>query len=49
MACVDELQEIGAGENYVMEPTLCGTWNLLFTTEKASCGRLAFCCMGAIA
>lgn len=35
MACVDELAELGAGEEYTKEPTLCGTWQLAFTTEKA--------------
>ncbi|KAK9828371.1 hypothetical protein WJX81_000530 [Elliptochloris bilobata] len=34
LACVDELCAIGAGQNYTRNPNLCGTWRLVYTTEK---------------
>ena len=34
LACVDELAALGAGEEYTREPTLCGNWQLAYTTEK---------------
>ena len=36
LACVDELAALGAGEAYTREPTLCGNWQLAYTTEKVA-------------
>jgi len=40
LACVDELAALGAGEEYTREPTLCGNWQLAYTTEKVPPARL---------
>ena len=35
LAAVEELRALGAGQNYTRNPLLCGSWRLVFTTEKA--------------
>ena len=35
LAAVEDLRALGAGQDYTRNPLLCGSWRLVFTTEKA--------------
>ena len=35
LVAAEELRVLGAGQNYTKNPLLCGSWRLVFTTEKA--------------